>query len=166
MKCSIDGCEKPVRARGWCEMHHGRWRRHGNPLTLLNAPHGSGSKDKAGYVKFGGVDNPERKRQHVLVAEKALGKSLPAKAVVHHANEITSDNRPENLVICPNEKYHNLLHKRMRALKACGNPDYLKCKICKAYDARSNMYCEAGDRHHWHKKCLADKRRLESGLGY
>lgn len=27
--CSIDGCEKPSRRRGWCEMHYCRWRRHG-----------------------------------------------------------------------------------------------------------------------------------------
>lgn len=27
--CSIDGCVKPVSARGWCSMHWNRWRRHG-----------------------------------------------------------------------------------------------------------------------------------------
>lgn len=31
--CSIDGCEKTARRRGWCEMHYGRWRRHGDPLA-------------------------------------------------------------------------------------------------------------------------------------
>ena len=30
-KCSIDGCEKPLKARGWCGMHWLRWRRHGDP---------------------------------------------------------------------------------------------------------------------------------------
>lgn len=28
--CSIDGCERPVDARGWCTMHWKRWRRHGD----------------------------------------------------------------------------------------------------------------------------------------
>lgn len=30
--CSINGCEKPARRRGWCSAHHSRWRRHGSPL--------------------------------------------------------------------------------------------------------------------------------------
>ena len=30
--CSINGCEKPPRARSWCAMHWQRWRKHGDPL--------------------------------------------------------------------------------------------------------------------------------------
>ena len=33
--CSIDGCEKRHYARGWCSMHHARWRAHGDPLVTL-----------------------------------------------------------------------------------------------------------------------------------
>lgn len=29
--CSIEGCEKPARRRGWCDMHWIRWRKHGDP---------------------------------------------------------------------------------------------------------------------------------------
>jgi hypothetical protein len=29
--CSITGCEKPSRARGWCSMHYWRWSKHGDP---------------------------------------------------------------------------------------------------------------------------------------
>jgi len=29
--CTIPGCPKPLRARGWCAMHWSRWRRHGDP---------------------------------------------------------------------------------------------------------------------------------------
>lgn len=32
MICSIEGCPNPVRARGWCAAHWGRWSRHGDPL--------------------------------------------------------------------------------------------------------------------------------------
>ncbi len=28
--CSIDGCERPMRASGWCTTHYQRHRRHGN----------------------------------------------------------------------------------------------------------------------------------------
>lgn len=33
MLCSIDGCGRPVRNRGWCNAHYLRWRRHGGPLA-------------------------------------------------------------------------------------------------------------------------------------
>lgn len=36
--CSIDGCGKPVKARGWCNAHWFRWRRHGNPLSGGTTP--------------------------------------------------------------------------------------------------------------------------------
>lgn len=32
-ECSITGCEKAARARGWCSAHYGRWRVHGDPLN-------------------------------------------------------------------------------------------------------------------------------------
>lgn len=30
--CSIEGCSSPARRLGWCNKHHLRWRRHGDPL--------------------------------------------------------------------------------------------------------------------------------------
>lgn len=30
--CSIDGCGKHVKARGWCLSHYQRWQRHADPL--------------------------------------------------------------------------------------------------------------------------------------
>lgn len=29
--CSIEGCNKPHLARGWCSKHYTRWQRHGDP---------------------------------------------------------------------------------------------------------------------------------------
>lgn len=28
--CSVDGCDKAARARGWCATHHARWLRNGS----------------------------------------------------------------------------------------------------------------------------------------
>lgn len=34
--CSIEDCDKPTRARGWCATHWGRWRKWGDPLAVRN----------------------------------------------------------------------------------------------------------------------------------
>lgn len=31
--CSVEGCERESRARGWCGLHYDRWRNHGDPLV-------------------------------------------------------------------------------------------------------------------------------------
>lgn len=54
--------------------------------------------------------------EHRVLAEKALGKPLPAKAVVHHMGARDDNHGPFKLVICPNQEYHMLLHKRMEEL--------------------------------------------------
>lgn len=33
LTCAIEGCEKPSWARGWCQAHYTRWKRHGDPLA-------------------------------------------------------------------------------------------------------------------------------------
>lgn len=30
--CSVDGCDRPVNARGFCKRHYYRWSRYGDPL--------------------------------------------------------------------------------------------------------------------------------------
>lgn len=35
--CSVEGCDKPVEARGWCKAHYNRWRRNGTTELPLKA---------------------------------------------------------------------------------------------------------------------------------
>ncbi len=54
--------------------------------------------------------------EHRAIAQDVLGKVLPKGAIVHHHNKNGLDNRNCNLVICQNESYHKLIHRRMRKL--------------------------------------------------
>jgi hypothetical protein len=97
-------------------------------------------------------------REAIMLGEKALGKPLPPKAVMHHANG-TKDHGP--LVICQDHAYHMLLHQRMRAIKACGHANWLKCPYCKEYDDPKNLHIN--NKAHYHTKCQTDYQRERYG---
>ena len=109
--------------------------------------------DSSGYVL-----------EHILIAERALGRSLPAKAVVHHVDEQQGRINPHGLVICPNENYHRMLHQRSRAFDACGNANWRKCSICKRYDAIENLRLD-GFGHARHKECINEESRVRDARG-
>ena len=73
---------------------------------------------------------------------------------MHHWNEDKADNRNENLVVCPDKKYHALLHKRARALDACGNASWRPCVLCKRYDDVNNM--KPNQASYRHAKCHSE----------
>ncbi len=106
------------------------------------------------YRKFG------IRLQHVVIAEKALGKALPVGACVHHVDENKHNNANSNLVICQSHAYHFMLHVRARTLRAGGDPDTQKiCGRCKI----AKLFFEFGkDRHlgnglsSWCKKCSSE----------
>src|SRR5574343_188902 len=84
--------------------------------------------------------------EHIAVVEDVLGKYLPKDAVVHHINGIRHDNTKHNLVVCQDKYYHELLHLRQNALKACGNVNWRKCQFCKEYDSVDNLtICKRSD---------------------
>lgn len=35
--CSIEGCDQPIQARGWCSKHYSRWYTHGDPEKLAES---------------------------------------------------------------------------------------------------------------------------------
>ena len=135
--CKIEGCGKAVESRGWCKMHYSRSINHSDLLVAQRRANGEGTPDK-GYWRIS--KDGRRLGEHVLVAEKALGKSLPKGVIVHHVDESKANNKNNNLVICPSAAYHALIHQRMRALEASGNASYRKCSFCKKHDDPDEMY--------------------------
>lgn len=133
-ECSIAGCQKKTLARGWCGVHWRRWRRSGDPMAApRRRENGTGSINPLGYLVFS-RGRGRLKLAHVEVAERAVGHPLPSGAIIHHIDGNKLNNSPENLVVCPDDAYHLLIHQRTRALDACGNANWAKCWICKQHD--------------------------------
>jgi len=108
-------------------------------------------------------------RQHILIAERALGKPLPKDAVGHHINGKKAENDNTNLVLCENNNYHKLLHKRERAKKACGHANYEKCCYCHKYDDPKSMSIFYRKQNKFiHKSCNTERCRIyrKKGGGY
>lgn len=161
LKCCVDGCASMAKhpVSGLCGLHYERRKRTGG-FESTRRESGSGTINSHGYLIIGSEKN--KKGMHVLVAEKAIGKPLPKGAEVHHVNGIKSDNRPENLVVCPNKAYHKLLHVRMAAMDACGNPNFRKCPFCKEYDSPERMKHNPSSRYYYHAACKQEYRKARS----
>lgn len=135
--CSIEGCGKTHESRGYCKEHYQQWYRYGDPLARFRAKRGSGWTSRQGY-KFNGA-----KQEHISAAEKAIGKPLPSGAVVHHLDGNPSNNDSGNLLVCPSQAYHRLIHQREDAFDACGNAGHRKCVRCGRYEAPENMVVQS-----------------------
>lgn len=88
-------------------------------------PIGSKNLDHNGYVRVKVVEGAGKwVKEHILVAEQILGRSLLKSELVHHINGNRKDNRPENLFVCRNLVHHNEVHRSqdraLRALLAAG----------------------------------------------
>jgi predicted XRE-type DNA-binding protein len=55
--CSIEGCNKKLFGRGWCQAHWAKWRKYGDPLAGRNyAPRGAGYAWILEHVAYDGED--------------------------------------------------------------------------------------------------------------
>lgn len=116
-----------------------------------------------GYVQVHRPDHPRSSRdgyvyEHILVASQAMGKPVPDYADVHHVNGDKTDNRPQNLVVC-SRSYHQILHKRTKALEETGDPNSVRCWLCHRWGGREQLSVpENGSPYH--KDCAARYVRM------
>ena len=139
--CNAPGCVRKHYSLGYCHMHYKRLYKTGK-LTIngsfepVKRAKGKGTIDH-GYHRI--KNNGIRQYVHIAIVEDILGHKLPKGAHVHHVDANSANNEHSNLVVCPNQDYHLLLHRRQRAMDTCGNPDYRKCLKCKTWDHPNNM---------------------------
>lgn len=163
--CTIAWCNDNLLARGMCGRHYYKWRTLGDPLAG-----GTRGKNGAGYINADGyhrryADGIE-KPEHVRIVERVIGRPLPHGAVVHHADRNRAHNDNSNLVLCPSTAYHNLLHKRIRAMEATGDPNSLKCCRCGNYDSAENLHVSKSQAYHLacNAKHVRDHKAKKKGL--
>lgn len=124
-----------------CRQHHVMWHKGKNHCSFgktgkiawnkdkkfpqysgKNSPHWKGgiSYTKNWYTYIYMPEHPNsikggRLSAHRYCAEAYLGRFLESEEVIHHMNEIKSDNRPENLYLFPNNKLHSAYHSLLKA---------------------------------------------------
>lgn len=93
--CSVAGCEKLAKSRGWCQTHYTRWWKHGSPHTLHTRERGEGHLRYDGYVTIqrGGKKN----LAHRWVMEDFLGRPLRSDETIHHRDGNRQNNSLDNL---------------------------------------------------------------------
>jgi len=94
----------------------------GEPLRFIHGHNAKGENNpgwrgRAFYTNARGYRmNGAGKFEHILIAERVLGRVLPPNAVVHHVDHNGTNNSNSNLVICESQGYHLLLHVKERRL--------------------------------------------------
>jgi hypothetical protein len=139
--CSVTDCEDAAKSRGLCNKHYLKFWKYGDATAGKTfGKRGHGFIHQSGYLMVG------NKFAHVSKVESILGRELPPEVVVHHWDHDGMNNANENLVVCPDQAYHMLLHRRERAFDACGNANYRWCHMCKSWGDPSEMV-KAGNGH-------------------
>jgi hypothetical protein len=93
--CSIEGCNLPHNAKGYCEDHYYRWKKYDDPLHQVRQRKGRGHINRDGYRVIS--INKQRVLEHRWVVEQKIGRSLLPEENVHHRNGVKTDNHPDNL---------------------------------------------------------------------
>lgn len=151
-----DTSQAKIAKRHFCSVtcQRNAYKGAGNPTWKGGRCVGAG-----GYVFAFKPDHPFAYRngrvlEHRLVMEKKLGRLLEKGEVVHHINNIKSDNRLENLTLFASDIEHRRVgHSKKVVCRICGKPQHARGLCSKHYDQteqRRNHKHEYG--HVWRKE--------------
>ena len=79
--------------------------------------------------------------EHIVVAEKKLGRELKDDECVHHINEVRNDNREENLIVFKTKADHTAFHHGCEAIldgDIYWCPDKNKDKYRRVFECQSS----------------------------
>lgn len=156
--CSVEWCDQPVHARGWCNVHYKRWVRHGDPLAgeprryrrsfeeafwILVDVRGpddcwpwKGGRNALGYGGF------RARVAHKVAYELTVGPVPPGKVLDH----FKCDNPP-----CCNPRHVRPVTNRENVLRSncvsAVNTAKTHCPKGHPYDEANTYYGHKGKRH-------------------
>ena len=127
-----------------CATKRAGFARRGKPVKKRSTPAPCGAKHAAwkggryiasdGYVQiYQGLR--KHRKEHFLVIEQAIGRTLLPTEIVHHVDGDKQNNKLENLVLLTNEKEHRAAHNSLYSLS---------CLLVRqgviVFDRRTNSY--------------------------
>ena len=114
------------------------------------------------------IVNGKRKRLHIAIVEQVLGRELVGTEMVHHFDGDKSNDTNSNLVVCPDQEYHKLLHVRTEAYEACGDANKRRCYLCRMWDSTIRMsgvyYHNRPGKFYYHKECARQNYHANSAV--
>lgn len=102
--------------------------------------------------------------EHILIAEKILGRPLPKGTVIHHTDGNKGRINPYGMVICQDQSYHAIIEARLRALMESGHADWRKCCYCHNYDDTKNMIIRQNGSRACHQECEREYQRRRRAM--
>ena len=135
-------------------------------LALIDSdtPLPEGYVDSLGYYRIAnkGVDV----HLHRWIVERVIGRKLKPKEIVHHINYNKLDNRRCNLLLCPSQAYHLLIHARTNYINKGINPD--THHFCSMHQEFLSKELFPKNKNEWNgvnhncKECSNSRRRKSS----